>query len=144
MVEQVKEKIEDMEKEDVDQINKNIDDLFSGDFTLQSLCDCMNSINKIGSIEKMMKFIPGIPKISEEQVAFQKEIQKKIRAMISSMTERERKNPAIIDASRKKRISKGSGTSVSDVNNMLKQFGETKKLLKKFTGGKKSLFNFFK
>ena len=57
----------------------------------------------------------------------------RIQAIIQSMTKKERENPDIIDSSRRKRIARGSGTTVQDVNKLLKQFKETKKMMKKFT-----------
>ena len=60
------------------------------------------------------------------------------------MTPQERKNPQIINGSRKKRIANGSGRTINDVNVLLKRFSDTKKMIKMFTSNKKSLFNFFK
>ena len=61
------------------------------------------------------------------------------KAIVQSMTIEERRNPSILNASRKKRIARGSGTSVQDVNRLIKQFGEMKKMMKMFTGTQKSM-----
>jgi len=77
--------------------------------------------------------LPGAPKVDTN--AGEKEL-KTIEAIINSMTPEERKNPKILNASRKKRIAKGSGTSVQDINKLLKNYEEMKKLMKMFKKGK--------
>jgi signal recognition particle subunit SRP54 len=87
-------------------------------------------MNKLGSMRGLMKLIPGMPKISEEQEKEANEQMKKTKAVISSMTMEERKNPSILKASRKIRIAKGSGTQASDVNRVLNQYEKTKEMMK--------------
>jgi len=88
--------------------------------------------------------VPGMNKMKGQAdfSSAEKEM-KQIEAIINSMTPKERRQPDLIDASRKKRIANGSGAKVQDVNRLLKQFGETKKLMKQFGGlgqkGKKKL-----
>ena len=86
----------------------------------------------MGSITKLLQMIPGVGQLGDLAPA-EKEM-KKIEAIIQSMTKQERRKPELIDASRKKRISKGSGTSIPEVNKLLKQFEQMKKMMKMFSG----------
>jgi signal recognition particle subunit SRP54 len=106
-------------------------------FDLNDLLDQMKSIHKMGSMRTIMRLIPGANKITDEQLE-QSEVQlKKTEAIINSMTKAEREKPQIIDPKRKRRIAKGSGTEVSDINNLLKQFEQMQQMMKKFgLGGK--------
>lgn len=106
-------------------------------FDLNDLLDQMKSIHKMGSMRTIMRLIPGANKITDEQLE-QSEVQlKKTEAIINSMTRQEREKPQIIDPKRKRRIAKGSGTEVSDINNLLKQFEQMQQMMKKFgLGGK--------
>jgi signal recognition particle subunit SRP54 len=111
------------------------------EFTLEDFRDQIRQMKKMGSLESIIGMIPGMGKL-KGAINFteaEKDI-KKTEAIINSMTSRERVKPNIIDGSRRLRISKGSGTQVQDVNDLLKKYMETKKLLKKFTkGGAKGL-----
>ena len=99
-------------------------------FTFDDFLDQLRKIQKMGSLTKILKMIPGLNKIKiDDEEAFNKEI-KHIEAIILSMTKEERQNYKIINASRKRRIAKGSGTKVSDVNRLIKQFIEMNKLMK--------------
>ena len=99
-------------------------------FTLEDFLNQLKRIQKMGSIAKIIGMIPGLNKIKiEDEEAFNKEI-KHIEAIILSMTKEERQNYKILNASRKRRIAKGSGTRVSDVNRLIKQFIEMQKLMK--------------
>ncbi len=101
-------------------------------FDLNDLLDQMKQIHKMGSMRSIMKLIPGANKITDEQLE-QGEIQlKKTEAIINSMTKIEREKPQIIDPKRKRRIAAGSGTQVSDVNNLLKQFDQMQKMMKQY------------
>lgn len=107
-------------------------------FDLNDLLDQMKQIHKMGSMKSIIRMLPGANKINDEQLE-QSEIQlKKTEALINSMTKEEREKPDIIDPKRKRRIAAGSGTQVSDVNILLRQFGEMKKMMKQFGlgGGK--------
>ena len=109
-------------------------------FDMEDLLSQMKQIKKMGSIKNIIGMIPGIGgKIKEEDLDKGEDKIKKIEAIIYSMTKKERENPSIIDYSRKKRISKGSGTTIFDINQLLKQFDQMQKVFKKF-GGKKGLF----
>ncbi|MHB8109291.1 MAG: signal recognition particle protein [Syntrophorhabdaceae bacterium] len=111
------------------------------EFTLEDFRDQIRQMKKLGSLESIIGMIPGMNKL-KGAINFaeaEKDI-KKTEAIINSMTSKERARPNVIDGSRRLRISKGSGTQVSDVNDLLKKYMETKKLMKKFTkGGAKGL-----
>ena len=102
-------------------------------FDMEDLLNQMKQIKKIGSIKNIIGMIPGISgKIKEEDLDKGEDKIKKIEAIIYSMTKKERQKPLIIDYERKKRISKGSGTTIFDVNQLLKQFNQMQKVFKKF------------
>ncbi len=108
--------------------------LLSGDFTLEDFLKQIQMIKKLGPIRNVMKMIPGLsaPKVMRQlEGMISDEKIKKIEAIINSMTLEERRNHAVINASRKRRIAKGSGTSVKDVDNLLKQFARAKMAMKK-------------
>jgi len=111
------------------------------EFTLEDFRDQIRQMKKLGSLESIIGMIPGMSKF-KGAINFaeaEKDI-KKTEAIISSKTSKERARPNIIDGSRRLRISKGSGTQVQDVNDLLRKYMETKKMLKKFTkGGAKGL-----
>lgn len=102
------------------------------EFTLQDMLEQMESMNKMGSIQSMLDMIPGLAgQISEDQI--DTENIKHQKAIIQSMTMKERMNHLIIGPSRRKRIAKGSGTSVQEVNKLIKQFEKTKLTMKKMS-----------
>lgn len=103
-----------------------------GEFDLQDFKEQLQGLKKMGPLAQLLDMIPGFSRkrfISEVEV--EEKNLKDIEAMINSMTMEERHHPEIIDGSRKRRIAKGSGTSVQKINLLLKQFTETKKMLKK-------------
>jgi signal recognition particle subunit SRP54 len=110
-------------------------------FTLEDYLEQMKQINKMGSITDVLKMIPGLGskikdvEIDEDAVT---KTQKKNEAIILSMTRMERRNPDILNASRKRRIAAGSGTTVQEVNLLLKQFDQAKSMMKNMMGGMKS------
>ncbi len=107
--------------------------VMAGDFDLEDLREMIRMIRNMGPLDKLLAMIPGIGaqikniKVDEKQF-------KKIEAIINSMTPEERRNPRIINMSRKKRIAKGSGTTVSDVNKVLKRYEEMRKIMRKLKG----------
>ena len=107
----------------------------SENFTLQDMLDQLESVGKMGSIQSMLDMLPGLAgQVSESDINMDGlKIQK---AIIQSMNKRERDNHLIIGPSRRKRIAKGSGTSVSDVNKLLKQFEKTRTTMRKFAKNK--------
>lgn len=126
---------------DIEQAKKMEAKLRKQEFSLEDFLTQLKEIKKMGPIGDMLSMIPGMSankklkdiKVDEKQMA-------RLEAIISSMTSGERRRPEIIDSSRKKRIAAGSGTRVQDVNALLKQYEDTKKLLKAFGGGKKPKF----
>ena len=105
-------------------------------FDLQDYLDQLESMNKLGSVDKLIEMIPGAKgNISEDDINL-KELERE-KAIIRSMTRFERSNYRIIGPSRRKRIAKGSGTSVADVNRLLKKFEKSKLMMKKLAGNKK-------
>lgn len=103
-------------------------------FDLNDFLKQLQSIKKMGSLGSILKMIPGIGQIGDLAPA-EKEM-KKVEAIIQSMTKEERKKPEILKSNRKLRIAKGSGTQVSDINKLLKQFEQMKGMMKMFTNGK--------
>lgn len=104
------------------------------EFTFEDFLSQLKMIRRMGSMTSLMSMIPGMGKLMkqvDEQDAEQE--LKRIEAIILSMTPREREKPQVIDGSRRKRIASGSGTSVQQVNQLLKQFAEMRKMMKKFT-----------
>lgn len=122
--------------------------LRSNSFTLEDFLNQMRQMKKLGSLESILSMIPGLGgKIDSEAIAMGESQLKVIEAIIQSMTPEERRKAEIINASRRRRIAKGSGTSVQQVAQILKQFGEMQKMIKKLSGAglfggkpKKSLF----
>jgi len=120
--------------------------MLSGDFTLEDFSRQISQVLKMGPIGKLMGMLPGeFGKIS--QSIDPQDAEKKVRtsqAIIYSMTPAERENPKILNASRRKRIAAGSGTEVYDVNQLIKQYRDTKKLFKELkNSGLKNLPRFF-
>ncbi len=113
--------------------------LFEGEFTLEDFLEQLQQVKKMGPISGIMGMLPGMPKelknaeIGDDQV-------KVTEAIIRSMTPEERRNPDVINGSRRVRIAKGSGTTVPDVNRLVKQFAEMQKMMKQMGGlaGRKS------
>ena len=97
----------------------------------------LEQIQKIGAIDKIMDMIPGMGGMKAQMGDIEKGKKelKKTKAIIQSMTVKERRNPSILNASRKKRIARGSATTVADVNRLIKQFNEMKKMMKMFQSG---------
>ena len=128
LVEKAQEVIDENEAKSLEEKIK------SQKFDLNDFLKQLQTIKKLGSLGGILKLIPGMPKIDDLAPA-EKEM-KKVEAIIQSMTKEERKKPDILKASRKIRIAKGSGTDVSDVNKLLKQFEQMKSMMKMFSSGK--------
>ncbi len=99
------------------------------DFLLQ-----MQQMKKMGGIQSMLSMLPGAGKLGQVEVS--DDAMKKPEAIIHSMTKRERRNPSILNASRRKRIAAGSGTTVQDVNALMRQFEQARDMMKKMMGNK--------
>lgn len=109
------------------------------EFDLEDFRSQMRKIRKMGSIEGLLKMIPGMGNVSKqlENVQMPEKELSRVEAIINSMTPHERHYPKSLNASRKTRIAKGSGTTVQDVNDLLKKFGQMQKMMKKASGKKK-------
>jgi signal recognition particle subunit SRP54 len=103
--------------------------LAEGDFTLTDFLEQMRSVRKMGPLKNLLSLMPGVGKELKDVDLPEKELDR-VEAIICSMTRAERAEPDLIDGSRRQRIARGSGTSVQEVNNLLKQFGEMRKLMK--------------
>ena len=103
-------------------------------FTLDDYLDQMAQVKKMGGLGKVISMIPGLggSNVKEEDIEEGERQFRQMESIIQSMTKKERDDPAILNASRRKRIAAGSGHTVSDVNNVIKKYEETKKLVKKF------------
>jgi len=121
--------------------------LRENDFTLEDFLSQMQQIKKMGPLKDLLGMIPGMNQVNMEalnSVDTEKEM-KHLEAIIQSMTKEERNNPSVLNGPRKKRIANGSGRTIADVNRLLKQFEETKKMMKQMssmTKGKKGKFKF--
>lgn len=104
-------------------------------FTLEDFLGQIQEMRKLGPLEEIMKMLPGV-KLPADARVDEREL-KRTEAMIRSMTPGERERPAIINGSRRKRIAKGSGTTVQDVNRLLRQFEQMQTMLKRFGGGRR-------
>ena len=106
-------------------------------FSLQDFYSQIQQIKKMGNIKELASMIPGMGKalkdIDMDNTSF-----KSIEAIIQSMTVEEKENPAVLNGSRRKRIATGSGTSIAEVNRLIKQFEDTRKVMKNFAGGGKN------
>ncbi len=107
-----------------------------GAFTLEDMLASMRQMQKMGPMGQVMSMLPGMGGMAKEaQDAVDRGDLKRVEAIILSMTPRERREPAILNASRRRRIASGSGTTLPDVNRLVKQFGEMQKLMKQLSGG---------
>ncbi|ACK42812.1 MULTISPECIES: signal recognition particle protein [Dictyoglomus] len=136
----------------VEKIEKNIElekmakleeKLKKSKFDLEDFYIQLKELKKVGTFEQILDMLPYVPKNKINVELSEKEI-KKFLAIIESMTPEERRNPSIINGSRRQRIARGSGTSVQDVNRLLKQYFQTLELIKQINKGKKSMFPFFR
>ena len=106
-----------------------------GKFDLEDFLDTMKQMKKLGPLENLLKLIPGAKKMGLNNIKVDPKQMARIEAIVLSMTPKERRNPEIIKASRKTRIAAGSGTSVQEVNKLLQQFDQMKKMMKQFSNG---------
>lgn len=104
-------------------------------FNLDDFLAQMQQMKKMGPLTQIMKMIPGVNAKAIDNADIDERKLDRVEAIIKSMTMRERENPSIINASRKRRIAAGSGNNVSDVNLLLKQFEQMQQMMKQFSGG---------
>jgi signal recognition particle subunit SRP54 len=111
--------------------------LMQGEFTLEDFLTQFQELRKMGPLGQLLDMIPGIGRMTKQLAPETTDVEmRKIEAIIFSMTIDERQNPKIINGSRKRRIARGSGTSVQDVNALLKQFRDIQRMMKQFKGGR--------
>lgn len=132
--------VEKAEQEfDEDQAQKLEQKIRKNQFTFDDFLDQLKTIKKMGSIRDLLGFIPGMDKamknVNVDDKAFNK-----VEAIILSMTKAERNNPKVLNGSRRKRIADGSGTTIQDVNRLLKQFDDMTKMMKNISRGGRSRF----
>lgn len=120
---------------DEEEAEKTYKKMKKGSFDLEDFLMQFKQIKKMGSIESLLKMIPGAKKMGLTNVNIDPKDISRIEAIILSMTIEERRRPEIIKASRKIRIANGSGTSVQEVNKLLNQFEQSKKMMKMFSNG---------
>lgn len=129
LVEKASEAIDEKEAE------KLAKKMQSGKFDLEDFLKQMKSIKKMGPLENLIKLMPGASKMGLDKITIDPKQIAHVEAIILSMTPQERRNPDIIKASRKTRIAKGCGLSVQEVNKLLTQFENTKKIMKQMQSG---------
>ncbi len=130
LIEKAKENIDEKESK------RAIDKMMSGRFDLNDMLSQMRQVQKLGSLGGVLKMLPGMPKISEEQQAAAEREMRNFEAIINSMTPEERHNPDILRNSRKMRIAKGSGKSSADINRVIKKYEQTREMMRMLGGSK--------
>ena len=129
LVEKVSNEIDEKDAE------KLVKKMSKGTFDLDDFLNQLKQIKKLGPLENLIKLLPGAKKMGLTNVKIDPKQMAHVEAIVLSMTPYERKHPEILKASRKQRIAKGSGTTVTDVNRLLKQFEEMKKMMKMMNNG---------
>lgn len=126
------------EEYDEKEMKKTASKLLSGKFTLDDMLIQMKKVQKMGSLGGLIKLIPGMNKISKEQLEQGEKEMKNMEVIINSMTKKERANPEILKFSQKQRISRGCGKPVSDINRLLKKYDMMKEQFKMLESYRKS------
>ncbi|MFW6068932.1 MAG: signal recognition particle protein [Chloroflexota bacterium] len=122
---------------DEEEARKASDKLLSGEFTLEDFLKQMQQVKRMGPIGQLMEMIPGFNRMAGDvDLSSAEDEMKRIEAIIQSMTPQERRNPRVLKASRKRRVAAGSGTTVQDVNALLKQFREMQRMMKQLQKGR--------
>ncbi len=132
LVERAQEHVDDKEA------LKLAEKLRKEEFTLEDFLTQLEQLKKMGPLEDLLKMIPGVGK-QLKNVSVDDNALVRIQAMIQSMTPEERRSPQLINGSRRKRISRGSGTTVQDINHLLKQFRDMQRMMKMMKGGRKGM-----
>jgi signal recognition particle subunit SRP54 len=106
-------------------------------FTLEDMLEQMEQVQKMGPIGQLIEMIPGMGGMAKQaQASVERGDLKRVQAIIRSMTPQERRDPNVLNGSRRRRIAQGSGTRLQDVNQLVKQFGELQKMMKQMSGGR--------
>ncbi|MCQ2795431.1 MAG: signal recognition particle protein [Bacilli bacterium] len=132
LVEKVKDEIDEKA------MAKETEKMMSGSFTLDDMLHQMKQVKRLGSISSILKMIPGMPKITDEQKEKAEQEMKNFEVIINSMTREERMHPEILKNSRKIRIAKGSGKTSYDINRVLKKYEQMKEVTKRMKDYKKN------
>jgi signal recognition particle subunit SRP54 len=115
------------------------DRMRKSEFTLDDFLEQLGSLKKMGPLEDVLAMLPGVNKAALEQARPDLDRLRRHEAILLSMTKKERRSPRVIDGSRRRRIAAGSGTSVSDVNRLLKDYEQARTLMKRLKGGPRAL-----
>jgi len=122
---------------DEKQAEKMAEKLRKSSFTLEDMLEQMEQIQKMGPLGSLIEMIPGMGGMAKQaQASVERGDLKRVQAIIRSMTPDERRDPSILNGSRRRRIAHGSGTRLQDVNQLMKQFAELQKLMKQMSAGK--------
>ena len=132
LVEKVQEEIDEKEA------RKDAAKMMSGEFTLDDMVAQMKKVQKLGSLGGLMKLIPGMPSLTEEQKLVAEKEMKNLEVIVNSMTPEERRHPEILKNSRKVRIAKGSGKTNADINRVIKKYEQSKEMMKRMKQYQKS------
>jgi signal recognition particle subunit SRP54 len=120
-----------------EQAKKMEEKLRAASFTLEDFIEQLQAVKKMGSLTELIGMIPGLQQATKQLPAEATDKGLKVtEAIISSMTREERRNPKILDASRRRRIARGSGTSVQEVNQLLRQFAQMQQVMKQMQSGR--------
>ena len=120
---------------DEEEAEKTAKKMLKGNFDLEDFLAQLNQIKKLGPLENIIKMLPGAKKMGLSDIKVNPKDMAHIEAIILSMTPYERKHPEVLKATRKQRISKGCGRDVAEINRLLKQFEEMKKMMKMLGNG---------
>jgi signal recognition particle subunit SRP54 len=124
---------------DVESAQKLATRMRKSEFSLEDFLDQLRQLKKMGPLEDLLKMLPGVsPKMLEQNKPDTQRL-KRYEAILLSMTVRERRHPKVIDGSRRRRIAAGSGTAVSDVNQLLRDFDQARTLMKRLRHGPRGL-----
>ena len=122
----------EINEEDAEKMYKK---MTKGNFDLEDFLDQLKQVKKLGPLENIIKLLPGAKKMGLNNIKIDPKKMSHTEAIVLSMTPEERRHPEILKASRKQRIAKGSGTTVTEVNQLLSQFEEMKKMMKMMGNG---------
>jgi signal recognition particle subunit SRP54 len=135
LIEEVQANVDQSEAEE--QLKK----LQKNEFTLDDFRSQLRQVKKLGSFSKIMKLLPdqllggiGMPQLNEEQTKLMEKELKRTESIIDSMTREERSDQKILNANRRRRIARGSGTTVADVNQLIKQYTEMRQMMRQLSG----------
>jgi signal recognition particle subunit SRP54 len=132
LVEKVQDEIDEK------QARKEAQKMMDGEFTLDDMVVQMKRVQKLGSLGGLMKLIPGMPSLTDEQKLLAEREMKNLETIVNSMTLEERKHPEILKNSRKVRIAKGAGKTNADINRVIKKYEQSKEMMKKMKQYQKS------